>query len=285
MMKDLLRSAVNLIPFPVRHRIRHIPGIKQLQQRLMARYMDGARFEHRIKGGPADGLVYPVVLPQDKQIWMGTYELAFAQNLAKAVERENVCYDVGGYRGFFSGVMARQGAGIVHCFEPMAANVDQIRSMVALNPAMRVTVHQLALADAPGTTTFAVMSEASMGKLAQSRFDSGDLPQSYVTVPVETIDHLIEHGRIVPADLIKFDVEGAEALVLQGARKLIANRKPVLYIEAHSRELARQCVEFLKPLGYRIRALETDREPDFLTEPEVCHLEARPAHARSQAAR
>lgn len=275
-MIKILQSAANLIPYRFRSYIRHIPGLKQLQQHLVAKHLDGSTFEHRIKGGPANGLLYPVVLPQDKQIWLGNYEQEFSETLAAAVKLGGVCYDIGGYRGFFSGVMACQGAGRVHVFEPLPPNVEQIRKMAALNPNLPMTIHEVALADVTGETTFTVMPEASMGKLGQSMFESGDSPDGEIKVQLETIDTMLDDGRLTPAQLLKIDVEGAEVMVLQGAAKFISEHRPIFYIEAHSHELARGCVNFLKPHGYTFRVMETGKEPDFATEPAVCHLNATP---------
>ena len=81
----ILQSIVNLIPYSLRRLVRYVPGLKQIQQHLMTKHLNGTSFEHRIKGGPADGLMYPVELPQDKQIWLGNYEQKFSETLAAAV--------------------------------------------------------------------------------------------------------------------------------------------------------------------------------------------------------
>ncbi len=275
-MSQLLQSAASLIPYRLRSWIKYIPGLKQFQQHLMAKHMDGAAFDHRIKGGPAGGLVYPVELPQDKQIWLGNYEQSFSETLAAAVTPGAVCYDIGGYRGFFSGVMACQQAAAVAVFEPLPDNQAQIRKMIALNPNLPITLFPYALADAAGETTFTVMPESSMGKLGHSTFDSGDAAAGSIRVQLETLDGLIAAGKIQPAQLLKIDVEGAEFLVLQGAQQLITQHHPSFYIEAHSHDLARQCTEFLQGHGYQITVLQTGRAPDYQTEPAVCHLRAVP---------
>lgn len=273
-MRNLLRTAANLIPYSFRRWVRHTPGLKQLQRYLMRQFLDGTRFVHSIKGGPADGLNYPVVLPQDKQIWLGNYEQTFCEALAAQVIPGMVCYDIGGYRGFFSGVLGRQGAGSIAVFEPFPANQLQIQAMIQLNPNLPITLYPYALAEKSGSTSFAVMPEGSMGKLEESKFESGDKPTGSITVQVETLDGLIRERELPPANLIKIDVEGAELLVLQGAESLIETHHPVLFIEAHSRELARGCSDFLLARGYQIKVMETGRHLDYCTEPVVCHLHA-----------
>jgi hypothetical protein len=105
-----------------------------LQRRLLARFLEGREFIHTVDAGPARGLRYPITLPQDKGIWTGTYELELATRIAEVVRPGDVCFDIGGWRGFFSGVMALAGAAKVFVFEPLPANASQIRRMIKLNP-------------------------------------------------------------------------------------------------------------------------------------------------------
>jgi hypothetical protein len=73
---------------------------------------------------------------------------------------------------------------------------------------------------------------------------------------------------------MKIDVEGAEVMVLQGGVETIKESQPTLFIECHSRDLTRDVCAFLAPLGYSFKTLETQREPDGHSEPDVCHLVA-----------
>jgi len=53
-----------------------------------------------------------------------------------------------------------------------------------------------------------------------------------ITVPLWTIDSIVEKYSLQPS-VIKLDVEGAESEALQGARKTLAEYKPVLVVEVH----------------------------------------------------
>ncbi len=54
-----------------------------------------------------------------------------------------------------------------------------------------------------------------------------------ITVKTLTIDYLVERLGWLP-DFVKIDVEGAEALVLEGAHNLAAKKKTTFMIEMHS---------------------------------------------------
>jgi len=62
---------------------------------------------------------------------------------------------------------------------------------------------------------------------------------------------------VVPApDLIKIDVEGAEYLVLEGARLLLSQQKPMLFIALHGAEQKRRSQKALERLDYQIFDLD-----------------------------
>jgi hypothetical protein len=51
-------------------------------------------------------------------------------------------------------------------------------------------------------------------------------------------------------DFIKIDVEGAEASVLKGGRRILTERRPSLIIETHGAEVEDECKAILKDVGY-----------------------------------
>ncbi|NEP53985.1 MAG: FkbM family methyltransferase [Moorea sp. SIO3C2] len=274
MDSNLLQKSVSIVPWTLRRYIKHIPLIAPLQRWIVNYLLRNNQFVYTINAGPARGLHYPVHLPEDKQIWTGTYEVEFSILLANAVKPGDVCYDIGGFRGFFSGVLALAGAKQVCIFEPFPENCQQIQAVIDANPGLSaLKLHEMALGEQSGNVEFLVMPESSMGKLASSSFQLEVQEQKKISVPIESIDELIKVGSLKIPNLIKIDVEGAELSVLKGAFHTLKKAKPILFIEIHSRELSRDCYEFLKTFDYSsIIVLETNKKPDFITEPEVCHF-------------
>jgi len=272
MISKLLHSSVNVLPWQLRSWIKHIPVVSNLQRWFFAKFLVGEEFIHIINAGPAKGLKYPVKLPEDKAIWSGTYETEFSLILANSVQSGDVCYDIGGYRGFFSGVFALAGAQLVVTFEPLPENCNQLHKLAGLNPELPLRLEAIAIGEQDGLVKFNVMLEASMGKLESSSFQSDVRGNDVLTIPIRKLDSLVSQGIIPTPQVIKIDVEGAEVQVLKGSIEILTKHHPLLFIEAHSHLLANDCTSILRELGYSVFVLETGFAPNFQSDPEVCHL-------------
>ena len=260
------------MPPRARHWIKHIPGLAAGQRWLIRRLLSNESFVHAINSGPAKGLIFDVTLPQDKAVWAGTYEMDFATAISRGVAKGDICYDIGGYRGYMSGVMAMNGAAQVFVFEPFPSNVSALKRLVALNPASSIVIKPFAVGKVEGTATFRVMPDQSMGKLSTSQFQSSASVLKEFQVSVRTLDSLVEKGEIPPPNLIKLDVEGAEVDVLSGAVHLVRQYKPKFFIKAHSGVLAGDCRIRLQEAGYKVWQLESGQ----ISPEATSHLIAEP---------
>jgi FkbM family methyltransferase len=267
MVRALFRKSISLIPWRVRNTIKNLPLIAPLQRSVLERFLEGREFVHTVDAGPARGLKYPVVLPEDKGVWTGTYELEFASALAEAVQPGDVCLDIGGWRGFYGGVMALAGAKRVFIFEPLPANCERVRKLIALNPELPLTLLEAAVGEQAGEAEFCVMPASSMGKLKASQFQQLEPAEQRIVVKVVSLDELLTEGKIKAPAVIKIDVEGAETFVLRGAKRLLTEHEPKLFIEVHSDALGRSCREFLAQFNYDVRTLDSD-------EREISHIVA-----------
>ncbi|WP_217921322.1 FkbM family methyltransferase [Miltoncostaea oceani] len=113
--------------------------------------------------------------------------------------------DVGANIGLTSIWLARQFPGaVIVAVEPAPDNADLVRQNAVLNGA-QVTVVEGAVACTEGTTTFAASAESNLGRLAEG----GDL-----VVRTTTLARLLDSFPSGRADILKLDVEGAEAEIL-----------------------------------------------------------------------
>jgi FkbM family methyltransferase len=269
MISRLVRRSVQLVPWRARRRIKNWPIIAGLQRWAVDHLAGRGAFVHTINAGPAKALRIDITLPEDKGLWTGTYEGVVTAALAARVRPGDVCFDVGSYRGFMSGVLALNGAREVVAFEPLPDNIAKIRALVTLNPQLNIRLVAVAIGDYNGEAQFERMAQGSMAKLRRSAFQS-DRSGECFTVQMRTLDSLLDNGEISRPDIIKIDVEGAEAAVLRGAQNLIGAHRPGILIEVHSPTLAKECEAILQSHGYTVRWLAREK----LSDPGVSHLEA-----------
>ena len=72
-------------------------------------------------------------------------------------------------------------------------------------------------------------------------------------VSVVSLNALIAEGRIPPASVLKINVEGAGNVVLRGAEHLLAEHRPLIFIELHYGERER-CEPIFSRHRYELRS-------------------------------
>lgn len=71
---------------------------------------------------------------------------------------------------------------------------------------------------------------------------------------------------IAAPDLVKMDIEGAEEQVLKDMKMLFTEKKPVLFVSTHGKQVHLNCVALLKEMGYKLKPLD---RPDLETSREI----------------
>ena len=182
--------------------------------------------------------------------WLGHYEHDKQALVARLVKPGMKIFDIGANAGFYTLAFSRlTGAtGHVWAFEPFAENAANVLRHLRLNAVGNATLLQAAVADRPGIAGFQIAESNSMGMLAEHA--TGYL------VPTVALDGLIQDGTVPMPDLIKMDVEGAEASVLEGAKELLRQRVAVLLIALHGDVPMRACQKLLHEAGYEAFSLD-----------------------------
>jgi FkbM family methyltransferase len=198
--------------------------------------------------GSGQGLQFNVARSHSAFI-LGNHELEVQGILATVLKPGRVYYDIGANVGFFAVIAARLvgPSGRVVCFEPLPANARQIEYNAQLNNFSNVVVRAEALGGSNRTEVFQTSVEPTWGMLATV----GKKPvqaSGQITVDVCTLDSLSEADGLPPPDLIKMDIEGAEAEALEGASETLGRSRPLLVIELHGTNAA--VCAMLDKLGY-----------------------------------
>ncbi len=144
--------------------------------------------------------------------------------LVDLLRQGDVMLDVGANIGVYAISAAVRGATVV-AFEPTPRAAEALRQSVRLN---RVTsmvwVHEVAVANFDGTANFST----SLDVTAHLILD----PSVGRPIEVKRLDTFLqEHPVRRPITLLKVDVEGFDAEVLEGARRMLDEDQPCIIVE------------------------------------------------------
>lgn len=222
----------------------------------------------QVHSGPLEGL--ELFLPTDDRPtgWVakmlrGDYEPVLLEALRRLAKDGKVLYDIGGHVGFVACAWLSFGGRRVEIFEPSPHNarcIDDVLRRNHLESSARV--HRLALGESAEEAT--LISHASdIGLTSMSHLEGYGVPKMWrqrttteVSVPVRSLDDWHRELDPEPPDVVKIDVEGAEASVIRGARECLRTVQPVVFCELHGIYQAVQTTSDLSELGYRATPLD-----------------------------
>lgn len=172
--------------------------------------------------------------------------------LDELLEPGDVAYDVGANLGLYAlRMMERVGpGGRIYCVEANPVCVSFLQANLLRNGIENAEILPLALLDARGTVRFTIhYGNANLGISAPSGFYAQKVGHE---IQVESIglDDLVEDYSLRPPDLVKIDVEGAEAMVLGGMSRTLGSRRPRLLLELHGFGAASASLALLEAHGY-----------------------------------
>src|ERR1051326_6599252 len=139
------------------------------------------------------------------------HDMAFALHFLRP---EDVFADVGANIGSYT-VLASGVAGAVSiAFEPDPGTAERLHMNVQLNGISdRVSIHMMALGEEAGLARFSIGRDTENHVLTSEE-------ENWREVPIQSLDAMV--GERGPA-FVKMDVEGYEAQVLRGARRVLAD--------------------------------------------------------------
>jgi FkbM family methyltransferase len=202
----------------------------------------------------------------------GRYEPQVVRALFSLPEPVKVAYDVGGHIGFMTLALAeRLGSnGKVFAFEPGPENIAVMQQLIIQNGLQRIVyVIPIALGNVNGEQK-AIKWKSSSMYLLESALDGQNASDcSSITVATCTLDSFVfEHSNPAP-DLIKIDVEGAEALVIQGGLRTFDVYSPKIIIEIHGPNNAQKVWDLIRRVDYSWTHLTANGKEEVSSEEEL----------------
>jgi FkbM family methyltransferase len=167
----------------------------------------------------------------ERLMWVCHYELELLDILRRSLAEGMTYVDVGAHIGYFSVFAAScvGPSGRVFAFEANPACFSRLAANAEAYPWIKP--FHLAVSNTPGTIPFFGSpreDESGWGTL----FDTGETRPQY-TVQATSLDEWASAERVNRIDLIKIDVEGAEYLVLEGAKRVLSELRPTVVFEVN----------------------------------------------------
>lgn len=249
-----------------------------------SRHLDAKPNWHAVRQGPLAGAEL-FLAPEATDTWQSMLEGTHDAALFDAVRLPlagRTCWDVGAHIGYHSLMFAALTGleGRTVAFEPNPANLS-LQLHLERNPrlAARITVKPWALSDTTGKAKFCFAEHVESGLSSGGHLVGADVPSSTQTcaylketdVVTHTLDELVQEGTVPAPDLLKIDVEGAEAAVLNGGRDYLRAKRPVLMIEVHHVLQMMEVQQLLLSLGYQLQVVDREHAT-----PSRCFVVAHP---------
>lgn len=211
--------------------IGRVPGVAQVYRFIYRRFMPSGIvsipvLSHRMYVDTESGGLHPHLLEE------GVYEKEVTQLFQRLLRPGMTFVDIGANIGYFSILAASivGSTGRVYAFEPDPENVEFLRKNVALNRCQDIIrIEPCCLSDERGTVVlYRDATNRGNHSLAQSNIVR---ERSAVHVPCVTLDHYLseqESSRAI--DVLKIDTQGAELLILRGARRTLQTHAKIRII-------------------------------------------------------
>jgi FkbM family methyltransferase len=180
--------------------------------------------------------------------WLGTYEYAKQRLFARSIQPGTVVFDLGANVGFFTLIAAiRTGTGgRVYAFEPLPRNVDFLRRHLDHNRIRNVEVVEAAVSDSSGSAAFEEFESPALGRLGRS---------GRLRIQTVTLDEMVLDNGLPLPDVVKIDIEGGERRALEGARRVLERRHPLIFLATHGAQVHASCCALLTGLGYAMSGI------------------------------
>lgn len=190
---------------------------------------NGAR---RLPIGIGRGIRLEIDFAHHTRLYAGLYEIELNSSLRRLCPPGTRSFDVGAHFGYDALVLAKISDSDVRSFECEPPLAERMKRNLALNPQLAERIRlSLAYVDA--------RSDPARGRITLD-------------------DAALGEDGFVP-EFVKIDVEGAEAEVLQGSQRLLAEHRPALVIETHAPEAEQECGRILRGHGYAPQIVDRRR--------------------------
>ncbi len=202
------------------------------------------RLNHRIKLNVHEKAYYAFRYFTD-------FDNEMVEEFESFLELTKLCHcfiDVGAHYGIFSLSFSQRPDSTAYALEPSPTAFEILEHHVTANPSSSVRAYSIAASSSDRNIN---MVPDSSDHLIVS--EQGNLG---VSIDAITLDDFVLNQKISP-DVIKIDVEGYELDVLKGAKQILVDLSPLIFLEIHPDALVKngasveEVISLLNDLGYK----------------------------------
>jgi FkbM family methyltransferase len=157
-------------------------------------------------------------------------------SVLKFIDPRKICFDVGAHGGAWSRGLARSLPETqVYAFEALPYYARVLRTSMMLLGQKRVQILNVAIGERQGNVQMATADKLGNRLTGKTHVAaSHESTSQRIAVPLITLDTFWESIGKKPVGFVKCDVEGFELFVINGAKKLIEECRPVFFNELNA---------------------------------------------------
>lgn len=208
-----------------------------------------------IPAGPLKGMRWlPLSGGKLLRVLEGSYEPEQSLCFARELKEGSCLFDVGSHVGWYSLLSSRLvgNTGKIIAFEASPRNYWFLQQHIYKNRINNIITEHLGVSEQAGRLSFQAGTGTGTGRLA----DDGD-----IQVTAISLDDYCQQHQLIPTHL-KIDVEGGEMAVLRGARSLLEQHQPLIFLSTHGKDIKQHCIDYLTDLGYRFEVMHDGKTLD-----------------------
>lgn len=254
MISRLASWSAKILPGSVKSWLYRLGPVSQSIRRLLNANLPQGIQPVEVAAGLLRGATLEIDLHQEKDYWLGTYEVEFLDALKEWIRPGWIAYDVGANIGYLTLSIARLvgRTGQVIAFEAMPEMQERWQSNIQLNPEQdRVRLIRTAVADRSGSLIFLAGPSGGTGKLENAAGRKLDYTRKF-EVPAMSVDDAVFVFNNPTPDFIKMDIEGGEVLVFKGMERVMSEIRPLLAVELHGEQAASVVWEMCTKMDYSV---------------------------------
>jgi len=167
----------------------------------------------------------------------------------KLLDRKSTFIDIGANKGQISIPISHflNGKGEIHCFEPVKRSYELLKKNISYEkPITKIKLNNFALGDSNTEVDIKIPeNDDTQASIKNHKIHSWKYTDNIITQKVKmmTLDTYVKENCLQKIDFIKCDVEGAEMLVMRGAKNILTSLEPpILKLEIYK--------EWTKTFGY-----------------------------------